>query len=172
MSSPISSSGDGVGDESENIDIVSSNQEREIREFFDYDEDEYLAATNKNRHSRRKVKRVDYTEKEWIPKSKSTAGSKGNNYINRRWKEDRFECEVEGCFWTFRTELELRKHIDGHSCFKPFRCHCGVGFRQSSKLILHVKVHSDRTNVCPYCDRKFVNREKSYFKHLKTHPEF
>ncbi|XP_023240009.1 zinc finger protein 555-like [Centruroides sculpturatus] len=56
--------------------------------------------------------------------------------------EEKHQCPE--CSKTFRKKYHLNRHMQTHTCKKPFKCNiCGKCFSDSSNLKRHLKLHSD-----------------------------
>jgi hypothetical protein len=64
--------------------------------------------------------------------------SKFKIHMKRCRLEKKFECDVEGCDWKFKTSNELRSHLDSHSIEKKYSCDlCECKYKQKSGLSTH-----------------------------------
>jgi uncharacterized Zn-finger protein len=64
-----------------------------------------------------------------------------------------FVCD---CKLTFKTEWQLKRHLEGHNV-KEYTCQiCGKNFKDSTTLKQHSYVHSETRNFpCDQCEKRF-----------------
>lgn len=87
--------------------------------------------------------------------------------LRRKGAKGRFVCKTDGCFKSFTTRKDMRRHklchrVRKHVC--PMK-DCGRAFYEKSKLKRHMVVHTKKKEYsCKICGKKF-----GYKANVKTH---
>ena len=84
-------------------------------------------------------------------------------------QERKFSCHV--CGNNFKTEKDLRNHLECHSTDKKYKCdYCGKAFATNKYLHKHLAIHEGKyRGHCTTCDLKFVQFSNYKLHMLKHH---